>query len=69
MRGKYENPIMKQSEIANQLGYSTSTLQRYKNDINKLSPYIIHPINTNKQTKKGKNTNSDNNSHRDLDLK
>ena len=27
MRGKYENPIMKQSEIANQLGYLTSTLQ------------------------------------------
>ena len=33
MRVKYENPKMKQSEIANQLGYSTSTLQiqeRYK---------------------------------------
>ena len=28
MRVKYEKPKMKQSEIANQLGYSTSTLQR-----------------------------------------
>ena len=32
MRTKYENPKMKQSEVANQLGYSTSTLQRYRND-------------------------------------
>ena len=37
MRVKYENPKMKQSEIANHLGYSTSTLQRYRNDINMLS--------------------------------
>ena len=27
-----ENPKLKQSQIANQLGYSTSTLQRYRND-------------------------------------
>ena len=31
MQVKYENPKMKQSEIVNQLGYSTSTLQRYRN--------------------------------------
>ena len=30
-----------------------------------LSPYRIHPNNTNKRVKKGKNTNFDNNSHRD----
>ena len=35
---KNENPKLKQSGIANQLGYSTSTLQRYRNDINMLSP-------------------------------
>ena len=35
---KFETPKMKQSEIANQLGYSTSTLQRYRNDI------CFHPI-------------------------
>ena len=57
MRVKYENPKIKQSEIANQLGWSTSTLQRYRNDINMLSPYRIHPNNTNKRTKTAKNTN------------
>ena len=37
---KFERPRMKESEIANQLGYSTSTLQRYRNDL-----YIcFHPI-------------------------
>ena len=50
---KFENPKMKQSKIANQLGYSISTLRRYRKDINMLSPYRIHPNNTNKQRKKG----------------
>ena len=52
MRLKYENPKMEQSEIANQLGCSSSTLQRYRNDIKMLSPYRINPNNTNKRTKK-----------------
>ena len=39
MRIKYENPKPKQSEIANKLGYPSSALQRYRNDINMLSPY------------------------------
>ena len=52
MRVKNENPKMKQSEIANQLGLSSSTLQRYRNDINMLSPYRINPNNTNKGTKR-----------------
>ena len=39
MRIKYENRKLKQSQTANQLDYSTSTLQRYRNDINTLSPY------------------------------
>ena len=60
---------MKQSEIANQLGYSTSTLQRYTNDINMLSPYRIHTNYTNKQQKKTSNTNSNNDLHRDPDVK
>ena len=38
MRMKYENPEMKQSDIANQLGYSSSTLKCYQNVINILSP-------------------------------
>ena len=69
MRIKYENPKMKQSEIANQLGHSTSTLQRYRNDIKMLSPYKINPNNSNKRTKKAKNTNFDNNSDHNPDLK
>ena len=32
MRLKYENPRMKQSRIANQMGLSTSTSQSYRND-------------------------------------
>ena len=67
MSVKYENPKLKQSEIANQLGLSSSTLQRYRNDINMLSPYRIHPNNTNKRTKKVKKNNFDN-SHRYNDL-
>ena len=38
---KFENPKMKQSELADQLSYSSSTLQRHRNVINMLSPYSI----------------------------
>ena len=37
MRVKHENPNLKQSHIANQIGLSTSTLQKYRNDMNMLS--------------------------------
>ena len=50
MRVKYENPKLKQSQIANQLGLSSSTLQRYRIDMNMFSPYRICPNNTNKRT-------------------
>ena len=53
MRLKYENPKMEQSEISNKIGMTFSTLQRYRNDINMLSPYRIHPNNTKKSNKKG----------------
>ena len=43
---KYENPKLKQSDTANQLGYSFFILQRYRKDINMLSPYRIQPNNT-----------------------
>ena len=65
---KYENPKLKQSEIANKLGLSSSTLQRYRNDINMLSPYRIHPNNTTKRTEKVKYANFDNNSHHERNL-
>ena len=54
MKLKYENPKLKQSEIANQLGISSSTLQRYQSDINMLSPYRFGPNNTKKRSKKVK---------------
>ena len=53
---KYQNPKMKQSEIA-------STLKRYRNDINMLSPYRNNENNSKKRTKKALNTDFDNNSH------
>ena len=52
MRIKYEKPELKQSEIAKQLSYSSSTLQRDKNDLGILSPYRIQSKNTNKRSKK-----------------
>ena len=69
MRVKYKNPKLKQSQTANQLDYSTSTLKRYRNDINMVSPYRINPNYSNKRTKKVPNTNFDNNSLREHDHK
>ena len=54
MHIKYQNPKMKQSEIANNLNMSPSTLQRYRNDINMLSPYRNNPNNVKKRSKKAK---------------
>ena len=68
MNIKYQNPKMKQSQIVDQLGLSSSTIQRYRNHINMLSPYRIQPNNTNKRTKKAKNTNFDSNSHHEPDV-
>ena len=67
LRIKYENPTMEQSEIAEQLNYSTSTLQRYRNDINMFLPYRHQPNITIKRTKETSNTNFDNSSHREPD--
>ena len=66
---KYQNPKMKQSEIANHLSLPSSTIQRHRNDINMLSPYRIQSNNTNKRTKKAKNTNFDSNSYHEPDNK
>ena len=45
---------MTQSEISSQLNMSSSTIKRYRNDINMLSPYRISPNNVKKRTKKAK---------------
>ena len=54
--------------MANQISLSTSTSQRYRKDINMLSPYRINPNNTNKRTKKASNTNFENNSNPEPDV-
>ena len=66
---KYENPKLKQSQQANELGYSTSTIQRYRNDLSMLSPYRINLNITNKRIKKTSNTTFDNDLHPDSDVK
>ena len=58
MNIKYQNPKMSQSEISSKLNMSPSTIQRYRNDINMISPYRINPNNVKKQQK---NTEIDNN--------
>ena len=68
MRVKYENPKMKQSGIATLISLSSSSLQRYRNVIKKLSLSRINTNNTNKR-KKASNPNFDNNSHHEHDLK
>ena len=50
---KYQNPKLKQSELAYNLNMS-STTQRYRNDINMQSPYRINPNNVKKRSKKAK---------------
>ena len=59
MNIKYQNPKMTQSEISSQLNMSPSTIQRYRNDINMISPYRINPNNVKKQQKKAKIDNND----------
>ena len=60
---------MKQSEIANQLRLLSSTIQRYRNDLNMQSPYRINTNNTKKRSKKVKITDFDNSSHDEADVK
>ena len=55
MEIKSINPKLKQSEIAKLLAISTSTLQRYRREINMLSPYRIPP--SNNHTRKHRNSN------------
>ena len=54
MNIKYQNPKMTQSEISSQLNMSSSTIKRYRNDINMLSPYRNNPNNVKKRSKKPK---------------
>ena len=49
---KHQNPKMTQSEISSQLNMSSSTIKRYRNDMNMLSPCRINPNNVKNRTKK-----------------
>ena len=53
------SPTLTQNEIAKQLGYSSATVKRYRNDVNMPSPYRIH-TNTNKKRQKFSNDISNN---------
>ena len=59
MNIKYQNPKLSQSEISSQLNMSPSTIQRYRNDINMISPYRINPKNVKIQQKNVKIDNND----------
>ena len=61
MNLKYQNPKMKQADIANQLGMSTSSIQRCRKEINMQSPYRSTTNITKKRPKMVKNTDFDNN--------
>ena len=54
MNIKYQNPKMTQSQISSQLNVSPSTIKRYRNDINMLSPYRINPKNVKNNKKRPK---------------
>ena len=60
---------MKLSEIAYQPGYSSSTIQIYRNDLNMLSTYRIQANYSNKRLKKHTFTNFDETPHSRQDLK
>ena len=50
-------PKLPQKRLATELGYSSTILKRYRNDINKLSLFRVQP-NTNKRRQKISNDNS-----------
>ena len=59
MEIKSNNPRLKQSEIAKLLELSSSTIQRYGNEINMLSPYKMpQSSKTNKKTEDTKRESS-----------
>ena len=69
MEIKSVNPRLRQDQIAKELGCSTITLQRYRNDINMLSTFRFPPNNTSKRRQNISTTNLDDNSHRERDAK
>ena len=54
MELKSNNPKLKQPEIAKPLELTSSTIQRYRKEINMLSTYKIPPSSKTNQTRKQK---------------
>ena len=63
MQIKNKNSKLRQPEIADQLGETSSTLKRYENDLYMISPYRIHKNFTKKRSRRASNTNFGNNTH------
>ena len=51
---KSVNPKLGQDQVPKKLGCSSSTLQRFRHDINMLSPFKIPPISCKRRQKIGK---------------
>ena len=58
MNIKYQNPKMTQSQISSQLNMSPSTIQKYRKNKNKISPYKKNSKNVKKQQKKDQTRNN-----------
>ena len=54
MKIKSGNPKMKQKELAKELGYSSSTLQRYRQDIKMQSPHKLNNPKRRQMTSNGR---------------
>ena len=62
------NPKLIQDQKAKEIGRSSSTLKRYRHDINRLSPYKNPPNNTHKRKQKISNTTLDDKSNQEHEL-
>ena len=65
MENKSTNPRLEQDETAKQLSYSSSSLLRYRQELNMISPYRSS-LSTHKKRQKNKNTDSDDVKRRQL---
>ena len=68
---KSNNPKLKQSEITEELEIASSTIQRYRREINMLSNYSLPPASNTNHTRKQNtpNTNHDDVKMTSIDLK
>ena len=65
---KSMNPKYTHKELAKELGYSASSVQCYREDIDMFSPYRVPP-NSHKRWQKISNANLNDDKHNELDVK